>query len=413
MKILIKMALRNLRRNTRRTLLTMSSIAFGLAVILWLECVLEGRNKSMIDQITSTRTGHLQLHRSDYLSDRAMQQTFQLPTETLESTLPPGAHFAPRMFLPSMISSGEQSTTINLIGIEPAQEILVTNIKDSLHDGEFLVTETDAACPTRQIYVGQALADLLKVKVGNKLVLMTQAADNTLGNDLFRVKGIFKTGSGDFDKTVAYAPLPCVTKLGVLNGVHELAIKLPETDNVMLVSGRLTSKIDPTLKVSTWQDAMPSLAAVLKFNQAVVGMISTILFIVISLGIINVLLIGIFERTREFGVMIALGTTPFQLKGVVLLESLFLAVGASILGTIIGSAMVYYHMHVGFDMRPFLGQKGTVIDQFSLEYMIYPIFRILPYVKSVGATLIFVLLASVYPAFRASRLKPVEAMRAV
>lgn len=413
MKILIIMALRNLKRNTRRTLLTMSSIAFGLGVVLWLECILAGRNNGMIDQITASRTGHLQIHRSDYLSDKLVQQTFEIPEKELNQTLPSQSHYTPRLYLPSMISSGEQSTTIMLMGIDPQNEKQVTNIHTLLKEGEFLEPELSEDCPSRQIYIGKTLADLLKIKLGNKVVLMTQAADNTLGNDLFRVKGIFSTGSPDMDKTVAYAPVNCVKKLGALSGIHEIAIKLQDPQLMLGSIKNLSQTVDPQLKVSTWKEALPSLAALLQGNVALVNMISTVLFIVISLGTVNILLIGIFERIREFGVMIALGTTPAQLKVMVLLESIFLAIGSSLLGTILGSLLVSYHMKVGFDISPFWGNQGATIDQFKLTQLIFPAFKIVPYLKSVGYTLIFVLIAAVYPAIKASRLKPIEAMRSV
>ena len=413
MRILIKMALRNLRRNTRRTLLSMSTIAFGLAVVLWLGCILAGRNKAMVDRITANRTGHLQIHREDYRRDKLIQQSFAIPEEKLAQVLPPGSHHSPRLYLPALISSGEQSTVIMLVGIDPDLETKVTTINQSLVAGEFLSPEPADDCPTRQIFIGQALADLLKVKLGNKLVLMAQAADNTMGNDLFRVKGLFSSGSTDLDKSVAYAPIKCVRHLGVLNGVHELAIHLPDD---ALAAGTLTQlkgSLESTFKVSTWKEVLPSLAGLLKGNEVLVNMISAILFIVITLGIVNVLLIGIFERIREFGVMIALGTTPGQLRGVVLLESFFLGLGASIIGTILGTLLVLYHMKTGFDISYFWGDSAPVLDQVNLEFRIFPIFKIVPYVKAVATTLIFVLIAGVYPAFRASKLKPVEAMRAL
>jgi ABC-type lipoprotein release transport system permease subunit len=413
MKILIKMALRNLRRNTRRTILTMSSIAFGLAVVLWLECILAGRNKSMVDQITSSRTGHIQLHRKDYIQDKLVQQTFAVPVEQLNQALPKDSQYSPRIYLPSMISSGEQSTTIMLMGIDPEAESQVTNIQSNLNKGEYLAPESSEECPSRQIYLGKSLADLLKVGVGNKVVLMTQAADNTLGNDLFRVKGIFATGSADMDKTLAYAPLNCVKKLGALTGIHELAVKLKDSQTMLPAISSISSSVDGSLKVSTWKEALPSIAALLQGNEALVSMISAVLFIVISLGTVNILLIGIFERIREFGVMIALGTTPLQLKIMVLLESLFLALGSSVLGTILGTLIVYYHMQVGFDISPFWGNQGAVIDQFRLAQFIYPALKIVPYLKSVAYTLIFVLIAALYPAHKASKLKPIEAMRSV
>lgn len=406
------MALRNLWRHSRRTILTVSSIAFGLAVILWLQCILAGRNKSMIDRVTSTRTGHLQLHTAEYLQDKAIQFTFTAP-ETLSGLLPPGAAVAPRTYLPSLLSSGEQSSSIVLVGIDPEQEKKVTSLSSTVGaaGGTYLEQEPAADCPSRQILIGKSLSNFLHAGVGSKLVIMTQAADGTLGNDLFRVKGIYESGSPDMDKAVAYTPLNCAAKVGALQGVHELAIHISDPRAIEPTRAALAASLPANLKVSTWKEAMPSLASVISLNDSVLLMISLVLFIVIAMGIVNVLLIGVFERTREFGVMIALGTTPRQLRSVVLMESSLLAVTATALGTVLGLVFVAYHHWKGFDLSPFIGERTTV-DNFKLEFVIFPIVEFSAYVKSVLATLFFVLVAGVYPAFRASRLNPIDAMRA-
>lgn len=410
MKILISMAVRNLWRHSRRTLLTVTSIAFGLAVILWLQCILAGRNKSMIDRVTSTRTGHLQVHRDDYLRDKAIQFAFT-PPESLNNQLPNGSAAAPRIYLPSLISSGEQSSSIMLVGIDPDRERQVTQLATSVKTASYLEADPTPDCESRQILIGRSLATFLHADIGSKLVIMTQAADGTLGNDLFRVKGIYESGSPDLDKSVAYAPLNCAAKVGAIQGVHELAIHLPDPRQLDAVRGSLNSSLEKPLTVSTWKEAMPSLASVISLNDSVLLMISLVLFIVIAMGIVNVLLIGVFERTREFGVMIALGTTPRQVRSMILVESFMLAVTATALGTALGLLLVGYHSVYGFDLSPFIGERTTV-DNFKLDFLIFPIVEIKPYVKSVLATLFFVLTAGVYPAFRASRLNPIDAMRA-
>lgn len=365
----------------------------------------------MIERVTTTRTGNLQVHREDYLKDRSVQQYFT-PSKELVDRLPAGSSFSERTYLPSMLSSGEQSATLMLMGIRPSQEARVTTLATTVKSGAFLEDETASDCPSRQILIGRALAEYLHVGIDNKIVVMTQAADGTLGNDLFRVKGIFDSGSPDMDKAIAYAPLECVAKVGALQGIHEAAIRLPEDRLLASTQEALEKSAGPHLKVTTWREAMPTLASVIRLNDGVLLMISMVLFIVITMGIINVLLIGIFERTREFGVMIALGTTPVQLKSLIFFETALLASVATLAGTILGYGIVLYHQRNGFDLQPFIGIRATV-DQFQLDFLIFPVVQLASYAQAVGATFIFVLIAGVYPAFRASALNPVEAMRSV
>lgn len=410
MMLIFNLAIRNLRRHLRRTLITMASIAFGLAVILWLQCILAGRNQDMINTITSAYTGHLQVYRADYLKDKLVQRSFPGLPENMQKALPEKAAFAQRVHLPALISSGEQSMPVLLEGIDPQAEAAITKVSQNKIEGSYLEPEADADCPSRQIYLGRALSEILRVGIGNKVVIMAQAADGTLGNDLFRVKGIFDSGSPDYDKAYTFAPLPCVAKVGAIKGVHEVVIRLPDQARENEIRRALSEKATGDLVVTSWREALPSVATMVKYNGATLVMISTMLFIVITLGIVNTLLMSIFERTREFGVAIALGTTPWQLRSIVITESLLLAVVSAALGTAIGVIAVIYHQHTGFDLKPFLGDTSSA-DQFKLSLVIHPIFSFASFLKTVLLTIFFVVIAGLYPAYRASRLNPVDAMR--
>ena len=324
MFLIATIAFRNLLRHARRTALTMASISFGLAVVLWLQCILAGRNKHIIDSITTTYIGHLQIFKKDFLKDRAINFYFPgIPAE-LSDALPPGSRVTPRIHLPALASSGEQSSPVMFEGIDPLTEPTVTTIKSSLKEGSFLEPDVTEDCQSRQIYIGRALAELLNVKVGNKMVVLAQANDGSLGNDLFRIKGIFDSGSPQFNKFYVFAPLNCVKKIGAITGLHEVTIQLPYGVKDTDVRDRIAAKIPTDLVVTTWREAVPNMAAMVKFNDAMLFMITTILFTVITFGIVNSLLMSVFERTREFGIMISLGTTPDQVRAMVVAESLFM-----------------------------------------------------------------------------------------
>ncbi len=410
MSLVFKIALRNLIRSKRRTIFTLISISAGLAMILWLQCILAGRNKNMIDSITSKHTGHLQVYRSNYLEDRLIQNSFDLSLENLLKLLPIGSSAAPRVYLPALISSGENSFPIYLQGIDPLAEPQVTQNKVILSQGDYLEPELDPACPSRQIYIGAALAKSLAIHLNSKVVLMAQAADGTLGNDLFRVKGIYSLPGAD--KTVAYSPLACVTKLGAIRGIHEWAIRIRHEEEMDTIRKHLESHLDPGVVSTTWRETLPQVAGMVRYNDATLLMVSSMLFMIISVGIVNTLLMSVFERTREFGVMIALGTTPFQIQKVVLAESLMIGILSSILGVAAGSLIIVYHQWKGFDLTPFLGPE-TSTENFKFDWVIYPLFRLSSFFKLLGGVLTLVVTAGLYPAYRASKLSAVEAMRCV
>jgi ABC-type lipoprotein release transport system permease subunit len=254
------------------------------------------------------------------------------------------------------------------------------------------------------------MANLLQVTVGDKIVLMTQSADSSLGSDAYRVKGIFETSSPEFDKRFVFANLECVATLASLQGFHEMVLRLPEESRSLRLQSELQKQVGDKLKVTTWREALPSMATMIRYNHATLTLLTLILFTVISLGIVNTLLMSVFERTREFGVMLALGTAPEHVAVIIALESLFLGIVSSIIATVIGLSVLAYHAKVGFDLTPLLGESHAIND-FNLDMVIYPVIRFRSYAFNVMITQIVVMLAALYPASRAARLNPVESLR--
>ena len=325
MILLMQMAFRNLLRYFRRSLITMLSIAVGLAILLWLQCLIAGRNENMIQKITSTYTGHVQIFHKEYRENRLPSKSFQAPQQMSDWGLPNGLDSSVRVHLPSIFSTGEDSVPAMLEGIEPENESRITKLRSSLVQGLYL--EDDVNCERKEAYVGRRMAEILHLEVGGKLVVMTQANDGTLGNDLFHVKGLYESGSPDFDKSYVFVALACAQKIGAVQGIHEVVIKLRDSKQESAVIVSVTEQLQKQglhkLEVTTWREAIPGVATMIRFNDATFKLITLVLFSVIVLGVVNTLLMNIFERTREFGVMLALGTTPAQLQILIVFESFF------------------------------------------------------------------------------------------
>ncbi len=385
----------------------------GFAVLLWLQCILKGTNQQIVDDVTSTQVGHLQVWRAEYLEDPMINYTFSPALEKLKSILPAGTMIAERTFLPALISSGEQSVPISLTGVNPEVEAQVTQIKSNKVTGEYLSDGDDPECKDREVYLGRSLAGLLKVGLGDKVVILAQASDGTLGNELLRVRGMFDTGSRVFDRSMAFAKLGCVRKIGVVSGDHEVVIRLTQNQILSSVRANLESQLSeiaPQLKVTTWREAVPPLASMVLFNEATLLLISLVLFGVTAFGVVNTLLMSVFERTREFGVMLALGVTPTGVCTLILIEAALIGVLAAIIGTVMGAGAVAYHHQVGFSLQPFLG-NGFTVGQFKLNTTVHPIFSFDGYFGLVGATMLFATLAGLIPAIHAAKMNVIEAIR--
>ncbi|RYZ66082.1 MAG: ABC transporter permease, partial [Proteobacteria bacterium] len=411
--ILLKFALRNLRRNLRRSVLTIGSIAFGLAVMLWLQAVLSTRNDEVIETVTNLSTGHLQIQDADYAKDRSLNRTFSpsaADTARWKALLPAQTVTSDRVYFGVILSSGEQSSPLMAVGIRPEDESRVTVISKQVVSGEYLVPDNDPECPSRQILIGKPLADLLNVEVGSKIVLLGAASDGTLGNDLFRVQGIFDTGSRDFDKSLAFAPLGCIQKVAALSGIHERAVRLPTLREIGPTFNKIQNEFQKPLRLYSWTELQPRLAMVLKYNDATNVLFAGLLLIVIVFGTMNTLFMSVFERTREFGLMTALGTEPRQMAGIILLEGMLLGVVSTLLGLVLGFAIILYHHKFGLDIRKFIGESGVMGD-FSLSLVIYPKLELRNFTNKVLIINAVVLLSSVLPALRVARMNTIDAIR--
>lgn len=407
--ILLRMGLKNLRRHFRRSLITVFSIGFGLATILWMQSILNGSSRSAVDTVTSSYLGHGQIFRNDYLENKLINQTFTWNPAILPKLDDTEIVYTERVHLPSLASSGEQSLPVVLEGLDPVREPQVTRMRDTLVEGEFL--QDDPACDHKYALISRTMAKLLNVKLGEKIVILSQATDGSMGNELFRVRGYFSSGSPDHDKGMVLTNKECVQAIGVLEGVHEVAYKVKGKKTPDEIVKILRPLIPAEQSVLTWRDVSSSLVTMTTFNDASLILVSGILFIVISLGILNTFLIAVFERTKEFGVMMALGTPSLGVIGTVLWEAFFLGLASSLLGIFVASVLITYHSKFGFDLRPFVGQNLSV-GSFQLNLTVYPVINWMGAIKATLFTWLVVVLATLYPAYKASRLKPAEAIRA-
>lgn len=416
MKLLVFTAIRTLFRNPRRTGITIISIAVSLSVIFWLQSVMKSRSGYIIEKVLALSGGDVQIFKKVYYEDKRLADFMKEPLPDLTDILGKDVAKAERIRVPGLIAAAEESFPIYLNGIDPEEEPKTSKIKSFLSKGEFLAPDPEGSCADRPIYIGEKLASLLRVGVGEKIVFLGQAADGTLGNELFRVKGLYNSRSGDYDKVFAFTTLSCAKKVGVLGGVHEVAFKLGpmskySVSEIEEIETLLTKRISPELKAVGWRQANPMVAQVLTFNDAFISLLTLILVSIVIFGTVNTLLMSVQERSREFGVMLALGMQGQQLMLIIVIEAFLMAVSGFLLSLIIGGAVIFYHQWVGFDLAIFVGKtmqfQGLLLD----STIVYPSFALVPFLKAASFMVVSVTLAGIFPAYRASRLTPVDTIR--
>ncbi len=407
--LFIAMAIRLAWRNSRRSLLTASATAFGLAAFLFLYAFADGFFEQMIRNSTGFLTGHLQVEQKGFRDELSPGLHITDPATLLPKIrqLEGVKAVAPRIQVNAMASSPTRTRPVVLYGVLPNEEAKVTTLKKSVIEGEYLQNDN-----AHEILIGRKLQDKLDLAVGEKLVITTQQADGSLSSAAYHVSGIFKTGSEFFDAGMAFVSLSAAQSLlGMGESVSTITVSLYDRQQTAVVANRVQTLLDGTpYEALTWEQLLPVVVQMIDLTRVDFYVVLAIVFLVVALGVMNTLLMSVLERTREFGVLMALGTRPAQVLRLVLYEALLLGLLGVVAGFIIGLGMVAYYSDHGMDLSVYArsldaipGMTATVQPQLILAHVWLP------------SLILFVtgLLASLYPAWRAARLDPVQALHHV
>jgi ABC-type lipoprotein release transport system permease subunit len=409
MKIFLSMAWRNIRRNLRRTLITLCAISFGLAAVIVFFGFTDGFHSQWVENTVKAYSGHIVVHSAGYRDDPQISNAIEDVTPVRERISREEAlsAYTERVELPGLASTAENSAGVFIRGIDTVRETGITGIDERVIEGEYLTRGEK-----RGLLLGHRLARKLNTGIGDKVVLMIQAADGSLGAELFRLTGIFRMGSIDLDATLAVITIEDARELAVIGeSVTELAVILDTPGAVFPVTERLKKDLEPLgYEVFPWQEVMPALSEMIDLDNVFMYVILVIVLVVVSLGILNTMLMSIMERTREFGVMMALGTKPKHMVGLVLLESFLLGVIGSVMGVAIGIGGNSLIAINGFDLSKWAGAMELLA---TLDPVVYPETHMGSVLWSAAAIFVTALIVSIYPAVKAARLKPIEAIHFV
>jgi putative ABC transport system permease protein len=403
------MAWRNVWRNRRRSLLTVLAITLGLSFNIFMRGIGDGFNEQMVDNSVRAEIGHVEIHRAGYHDEPGLNKTLPNPeaVEKVVGSLPELRGYSLRVLGGGLASTAENSSGVQILGVDPSQEQTVTTIQRGIIQGRYLSDEM-----RRPILIGDRLATRLKVSLDDKIVLMVQAADGSMGAELFRVAGIFRSGAPEMDEGVVFILRSDAQNIFALgNRVTEVAILLGSSRQVpaALETLRKDLKGEP-VEVLPWWQVEPFLQQFIQIDDAFFYIIVLIFFIVISIGILNTIMMSIFERIREFGVMMALGTKPRQVIKLVVEEAFVLGIVGVVSGSLLGSALTLYFARHGINLSSFSAGAAALGITSSRVYSELTFVNLL---YSNLAVLIVVLLVAFYPAIHAARLRPVEALRHV
>ena len=405
--VFLLIAARNLLRNPRRTAIMIGGAASGILGFVFVLGFFDGFFEQTIENSTRYLTGHVQLERAGFRRDLAAELAIEEPEILLEQLrrAPGVAAAAPRVQAQALASTAAKSEGIVLIGIDPPAERSVTFIDRTIVEGRAL-----AAGAEREAMIGRQLAEKLGLRLGEKLVVMAQAADGELGTAAFRVSGIYATESASFDGAFAFVTLPAAQSLLALGSrVSTVNIRLGDRSRLGPAVGELRARFPaPELVFAPWPELLPQLEEMVRFNRVVSNILLAVLLLVVAVAVMNTVFMAVAERTREFGVMMALGTSPAAIRRMVVYETLVLLVCALLGGYGLGIALVGYFGATGMDLSGFFRGYAAIP---GLTGVVYPQLFAATVVPPGVALLVAGVLVSLLPASRAARLDPANAIR--
>jgi putative ABC transport system permease protein len=406
---LARLALRNLFRNTRRTVITLAAIALGLAMMIFTVNFQNGSYQEMIRTGISSMAGHVVVQAQGYQDDKDAELVVtdaSAVAETIRAAYP-DAVVASRIFTGGLLMSSHGSVGGAISGLEPGAEREIQDIHERVVEGSWLGDDD------REIVIGIDMAQTLDVELGDKLIFMGQSGSDEVISRLFRVRGIYRTGAAGIDGRMAFVHLAAAQELlGGGDVAHMVTLHLPDPQDAFDAAPRIEGLLDHRqLDVRHWKDALPELFALIQMDRGFGDVMLAVIGIIVAFGVLNTLMMSVLERTREFGVMLSLGMKPRQIAWLVLLEGMVLGLMGAVVGLLLGLALSWPTIHFGIDYSGMMGGETMESGGIVMSTLVHGEWDPLRMAIFFAGAVFFCLCAALYPAWSISKLRPVQALR--
>ena len=401
------LAFRNIRSNVRRSIISILAIAVGLAVLIFSGTLRVGQYDTLVNSGVSQLAGHVVVQQVGFQDNKE-------PTYILDNgnairsnlmTLFPDSTVTTRIYLGGLLSSSSNPSFLTITGVDPLAEASVSDMPNKLISGEWLTNNP------KDIIIGKNTAEMLKVDLNDKVVF-TISANGEMNGQLFRVRGIFSTGSDEMDAFTGFIHYKAAQDL-LQNptAAHQVAVHLPDVfDTDKAVQDSQVKIQTPGVEILSWKEALPDIINMIEVDKIANLLINFVLFSIVALGIVNTMLMSVLERLNQFGVLMSIGMKIKLLVRMILYEGVILGLMGSALGIVLGIIVSYPIVEHGLDLSNRVGdgiQIGGTVNS-AVLYGKYSPTLILFYAVF---ALVFSILSTLYPAYKLSKLNPVDAMR--
>lgn len=400
------LAWRNIWRNGRRSAIVLAAIAIGLISLSLTDSIYNGVMVQMFEDEVGTHITHLQVHRAGFNNNKIVQNWLPEPArvDSLLRTNPRIKAYSKRVVAFGIVSSSANSSGISLVGIEPENEQRVTTIARLLVAGTYLKSGQRAALISRR------MSEKLEVGLGDKIVIMATTLTGEVGADVYRICGLYETPSSEFDRAFLYVPLEYAqTLLGLGDHVMEYAAVMVDPATADQSGKDLQKALGPRYEALSYADLIPMMMRIIDVFQQTMIVYYVIIGIATMFGIVNALLMSVFERTRELGILMATGMRNRSILAMILLEAFFLSLLGTVLGLGVGLGLSAILSNTGIDLSVY----AEGLTMLGARSTIYPIVSLQGVVSGLTIIPAIAVVAALYPALRAVRLEPVKAIHYV
>ena len=397
------MAWRNVFRNARRSFVTVSAMSLALLSMILYSGLIEGYLEGMERNVLDLEVGDLQIFAPEYRTDPSIYTKINGPQALLDRLDDAGLDAAARLLAFGLVASDDASSGASFRGVNVARDERISDVSNQLDRGQWL----DPSQP-QGVVIGRRLARTLAIDVGGELLALTQGADSSMAYELFLVRGVLLGISDAIDNSGIFMTQSSFRELITMpEGAHQIIVRRPKDLDLQDLFNR-GEGLALGLEVKTWRQLMPTIASMLDAGRSAMVMMGVIVYLAIAILILNAMLMAVFERIRELGVLKALGFGPLSLLGLILIESAVQTGFAIVIGLVLGIPGIFYLAHVGIEMGML---AGTSILGIAMDPIWHAAIHPRVFTTPVVLLVVIVFLAVIYPAGKAELIQPVEAMR--
>ncbi|WP_010662298.1 ABC transporter permease [Marinilabilia salmonicolor] len=403
--MLLKIAWRNIWRSPVRSWIIILALTAGMFAGIFSSTFMNGWMKQRLRDGVETETGHLQVFRNEYRNSRELSLLLTSAESTRIRSLPMVEAASERIIVQGMAASAETARGIKILGIDPLMEKNVLNLYEKVREGSWFDSPY-----SKEAVVGEKLARQLKIDLHSRIILRFQDLEGTLTGGAFRVAGIFRTSNTAFDGThvlVRKSDLAQLTNIPSAK-CHAIVVKLRDAEEAMQTAPEIENNLKDTDAVP-WKELSPELGYITELSNTYMYIFVVIILMALAFGIVNTMLMAVLERTREIGMLMSVGMARARIFAMIVLETVMLCTTGGLLGIGTGLLTVWHLSTIGIDLSIW----ATGLTEMGFDPIVYPEWNAVLVLNIAIMVILSGILASIYPAWKALKLNPSEAVRGI